>query len=360
MSFRYRQEVLGKRVEIEFATQDQHEFFIGTIHKVMMTLDDNDGTIHCSHFVDFDDGDTDWIDLDDAEKAGHLRWPSKQGIRNIAREPRRNHKKRRISCSGHQSHIHPNNSESSKEDFSLDEACDLFSSNFTSDNDPHNSNISGDSPSVCPQQVDQEFSTGNNRFKPSTDTLENPDYALRNVMEAPAMKPPAPADEREGKRGKKKKIYDNDERIRFHSNNVRYEEYTPPASWGALTSCSKQPHTPADDSQKRPIETINDNDVLLGRVGLTSYSNPGNIKFRSLVRKYRMPYCTAPKGDKGAVSRFLCNYVRSNNGRFLRRDESIQKWYEVGDDKAVMKKCGQALRYDNDVIIRKAKRQQLG
>jgi hypothetical protein len=75
VSFRYRQEVLGKRVKIEFATHYQNVFFIGIIHKVMMPFDDDDGKIHCSRFVDFDDGDTDWIDLDDAEKAGHLRWP---------------------------------------------------------------------------------------------------------------------------------------------------------------------------------------------------------------------------------------------------------------------------------------------
>jgi hypothetical protein len=78
---------------------------------------------------------------------------------------------------------------------SLDEACDPFSSNSTSDNDPHNDNVSGDSPLVCPQ-VDEDFSIGNNCFKPLTGMLENPNYTLHNAMEAPAMKPPAPADER--------------------------------------------------------------------------------------------------------------------------------------------------------------------
>jgi hypothetical protein len=80
-----------------------------------------------------------------------------QTTRNPEQEPR-NQKKRRISGSRHQSHIHPNNSKLSKEDaspkkhriVSLDEACDPFSSNSTIDNEPPNGNISGNSPSVCP------------------------------------------------------------------------------------------------------------------------------------------------------------------------------------------------------------------
>ena len=65
-----------------------------------------------------------------------------------------------------------------------------------------------------------------------------------------------------------------------------------------------------------------------------------------------MAYCTAPKGDKGALSRFLCNFVRASEGRFLRRDENSRSWFEVGDEKAVMK-CGQALREGTAEIIRK-------
>jgi hypothetical protein len=125
---------------------------------IMSLDDDDDGKIRCSHFVDFDDGDTDWIDLDDAEKAGHLRWPSKDlGLRNKTIETR-NHKKRRISCSSHQSNVHPNTSETSEEDsspkkhrkVSLEEACDQFSSISSYSNEPHNDNNSGDSLSACP------------------------------------------------------------------------------------------------------------------------------------------------------------------------------------------------------------------
>jgi hypothetical protein len=167
---------------------------------------------------------------------------------------------------------------------------------------------------------------------------------MRKCIEVPAMQPPSVQpneNETEEERGR-----------RFLSTRVRYEEYTPPISWGELTNVPKMPHTSADDDMNNPIEKINDNDVLLGRGGLTN-TNPGNMKFRSLVSKHRMAYCTAPKGDKGALARFLCNHIRAKHGRFLRREDSDPRWYEVGDEKAVMK-CGQALREGTAEIIRKA------
>ena len=66
-----------------------------------------------------------------------------------------------------------------------------------------------------------------------------------------------------------------------------------------------------------------------------------------------MAYCTAPKGDKGALSRYLCNFVRSNHGRFLRKEDGDGHWYEVGDEKAVSK-CAQALREGTAALIRRA------
>mmetsp|Transcript_24409 Transcript_24409/g.37058 ORF Transcript_24409/g.37058 Transcript_24409/m.37058 type:complete len:491 (-) Transcript_24409:120-1592(-) len=122
----------------------------------------------------------------------------------------------------------------------------------------------------------------------------------------------------------------------------RYEHYTPPPSWGELTDVPKIPAVPADDDMKNPVEVAGENDVLLGRGGATNM-HPGNINFRNLVQKYRSAYCTVPKGDKGALARFLCNYVRAKKGRFLRQESSDKKWYEVGDEKAICK-CGQALR----------------
>lgn len=129
----------------------------------------------------------------------------------------------------------------------------------------------------------------------------------------------------------------------------RYESHEPPAHWGELATVPRIPKTLPDEEQNHPIADIKENDVLLGRGGHT-FSNPGNIKFRDLVSKYRMVYAAAPKVSKGALARYLCNFIRANQGRFLSRDRNHKwgsgDWYEVGDEKAVAK-CAQALREVN-------------
>jgi hypothetical protein len=150
-----------------------------------------------------------------------------------------------------------------------------------------------------------------------------------------------------------KKSLEEEQQRRFVSTKLRYEEYTPPEAWGELAQVSKMDAVDPDDSMNDPVDSraVNTCDVLLGRGGMTN-THPGNIKFRELVAKYRMAYCTAPKGDKGALARYLCNYVRSTKGRFLTRLASNGNWYEVGDEKAVSK-CGQALREGTAALIRK-------
>ena len=177
-------------------------------------------------------------------------------------------------------------------------------------------------------------------------TMEN-GYVLRKALQVPTMLPPMMPE-------KDWKKYSN---LRTNSSTkLRYEAYIAPPAWHEITSVPKMGITLADSKFERPIKQINENDVLLGRGGMTN-TNPGNIKFRELVAKYRMSYCTAPKGDKGALARYLCNYVRYRNGRFLRRDDECKEltpcWYEVGDDKAVQK-CGQALREGTADMVRKA------
>jgi hypothetical protein len=172
--------------------------------------------------------------------------------------------------------------------------------------------------------------------------LKSP-YALRKSMQVPAMKPPNGIVDHNSTEG---------------TTKFRYREYTPPGAWDLLTQVPKMPETPADLRNMNPIKEVKETDVLLGRGGLTN-TNPGNIKFRQLVSKYRMAYCTAPKGDKGALARFLCNYVRFQKGRFLRSDCRLDRkakcYYEVGDEKAVMK-CGQALREGTSELVRRVVR----
>jgi hypothetical protein len=146
----------------------------------------------------------------------------------------------------------------------------------------------------------------------------------------------------------------NTDHRRTASTKLRYQVYTPPKAWSELAMVPKMDPTPPDDNMEFPVEAhqIKPQDVLLGRGGMTN-THLGNIKFRELVAKYRMAYCTAPKGDKGALARYLCNFVRSKHGRFLRKEEPNGEWFEVGDEKAVGK-CGQALREGTAALIRRA------
>jgi hypothetical protein len=96
---------------------------------------------------------------------------------------------------------------------------------------------------------------------------------------------------------------------------------------------------------------MRDRDVLMGRGRLTN-QNVGNIWFRDLISHYRLAYCTVAKGQKRQLATNIRNFVRACSGRFLESDKYDKKWYECGDDRAVLK-IGQALREGTTVAIRK-------
>lgn len=104
-----------------------------------------------------------------------------------------------------------------------------------------------------------------------------------------------------------------------------------------------------DDSGPAPviaskvgISCFNDYDVLSGRGGGTNV-HPGNRNFRDLINLHRRAYLKARKNDKPAISRAIVRSIRENNGRFLKKDEKANMWYEIGDD-AAREKTSQALR----------------
>jgi hypothetical protein len=113
------------------------------------------------------------------------------------------------------------------------------------------------------------------------------------------------------------------------------------------------PYVPSDTAKTYPIteSELRDRDVLMGRGGLTN-QNVGNIWFRDLISHYRMAYCTVAKGQKRQLAVNIRNFVRTCSGRFLESDKNDKKWYECGDDRAVLK-VGQALREGTAVAIRK-------
>jgi|Transcript_10166 hypothetical protein len=87
---------------------------------------------------------------------------------------------------------------------------------------------------------------------------------------------------------------------------------------------------------------FNDNDVLSGRGGGTNV-HPGNRTFRDLINLHRRSYLKARKNDKPAISRAIVRVIREQNGRFLKREEKSNLWFEIGDD-AAREKTSQALR----------------
>lgn len=93
---------------------------------------------------------------------------------------------------------------------------------------------------------------------------------------------------------------------------------------------------------KEGIKFYSRNDVLSGRGGGTNV-HPGNSRFRDLINANRRTYLKARKNDKPAISRALVRTIREMNGRFLKKDEKLGLWFEIGDA-AAREKTSQALR----------------
>ena len=82
--------------------------------------------------------------------------------------------------------------------------------------------------------------------------------------------------------------------------------------------------------------------AVCGRGGGTNV-HPGNRRFRDLINANRRAYLRARKNDKPAISRSIVRTIREMNGRFLKKDEKLGLWFEIGDDGA-REKTSQALR----------------
>lgn len=90
------------------------------------------------------------------------------------------------------------------------------------------------------------------------------------------------------------------------------------------------------------IKFYSRNDVLCGRGGGTNV-HPGNRRFRDLINANRRAYLKSRKNDKPNISRSIVRTVREMNGRFLKKDDELGLWFEIGDNGA-REKTSQALR----------------
>jgi hypothetical protein len=70
----YKDEVLGRRVAVQFVVGGRKRFFKGTIQRVNMTLASPSAAVVIHHYVSFDDNEEDWFDLILLEKKKTLQW----------------------------------------------------------------------------------------------------------------------------------------------------------------------------------------------------------------------------------------------------------------------------------------------
>uniref|UniRef100_A0A7S1URE3 DUF6824 domain-containing protein n=1 Tax=Grammatophora oceanica TaxID=210454 RepID=A0A7S1URE3_9STRA len=85
-----------------------------------------------------------------------------------------------------------------------------------------------------------------------------------------------------------------------------------------------------------------ENDVLLGRGGRSNHW-AGNKRYRKEVHNLQHWYKSSAKNEKTDLSQCLVNYVHQYGGRFLKLDESCQRWYVV-PNLVARRKASQALR----------------
>lgn len=111
------------------------------------------------------------------------------------------------------------------------------------------------------------------------------------------------------------------------------------------------PLTPIHPASDHPVlesaSQMGEHDVLCGRGGGTN-SQMGNRRYRALVRDFQPTYLMAKRREKPLMARSVVLVVRKRGGRFLRRDDTDGRLYEVGDEKAEAK-TSQALREGLDV-----------
>lgn len=114
--------------------------------------------------------------------------------------------------------------------------------------------------------------------------------------------------------------------LRGGSRKVRYSEVSPAYD---------------DDSVPSNI------DILCGR-DKESYGHAGNRRFRAIISTYRDEYQNAKSRDnKTRITDEIVASIRNCRGRFLRKDEKTNMWYDVGDAYA-HEKVSHALRSAKD------------
>ncbi|CAJ1926366.1 unnamed protein product [Cylindrotheca closterium] len=119
------------------------------------------------------------------------------------------------------------------------------------------------------------------------------------------------------------------------------------SSQNTPATITEQQQQKGGGGQHRP-----DHDVFFGR-GRGIQDHPGNIRCREYLQEYHHAYDTAPRNQRGKVTKALTNALRQQGTRFYERNQN-REWVEA-EPKVIEKKIGQLLRE-----FRKKKNQNQG
>lgn len=90
------------------------------------------------------------------------------------------------------------------------------------------------------------------------------------------------------------------------------------------------------------FDQVESHDVLLGRGGETNH-HTGNVQYRMVVKASQPAYLYAKRRDKPRIAGAIVCVVRSLRGRFLKKGETSNLLFDVGNTRA-REKTSQALR----------------
>lgn len=157
---------------------------------------------------------------------------------------------------------------------------------------------------------------------------------------------------------------------------VHYESQDIGAQGPAVESCPKiaakrrhrtrqtQGNWKRKQSTNLPVDAVfindepTDDDVLMGRGGRSNH-HPGNKRYHDVMESMKPRYRAATKDNKPHISQELVQTVKNWGGRFLKKEDNGDRWYEVPNPVA-RKKAAQALREDNTPEVRKKRRERYG
>lgn len=126
-------------------------------------------------------------------------------------------------------------------------------------------------------------------------------------------------------------------------------------SSASSSSSATPPPTPSQSHQgytNGPVITVTDEDVLLGRGGLTN-SHRGNEAFRAFVEETKPMYSSyKTKAQKKEISLLVVEHIEQKGGRFLK---NIKKSPD-DDDKWVVAERGEARRKASQALREKRKK----